>query len=210
MLFKSDRCRNPACPNPGAMEGRVPCLFCFGMATYCCEECAWADYHEHQVECSLVQRRAIRSGNPQKARQKQVTTKGFQTLVTFVIKSESEEKLKESVFFIRLPADPQERLTRDHPVKRVARNGMAHKMRGSLAMTETLRRLLQHQITTRDHPHPYIYFVAYPPDMSFAFFVSFPYDEKADVPPHAELIPCPCELHKGRTQESSGALQTGQ
>lgn len=198
-VLKEDFCTKPGCAK--AMEHRVPCLACFGQASYCCTDCLWEDYHEHNFECMKAQRRAFGGSKPIPIlRQKQVASGGFRKLIQKVVKEIDRKTLLESLLFVRLPIDPHGKITADHPIKKIARNECVKSMSKNLCLREVYRRWIQHVQASEDVA-PYLYFFAYPPDFSFTFMTAIPFEaqEKFDeaLEPTHNFIACPCTLHSG-------------
>lgn len=176
---------------------RVPCLKSFGRVAYCSADCMDADYPDHHFEAVKIFREVMRGPKTQmQLRQKQLASQGYKRLVQNVIKHSDRSTLIDNVFLVRLPDNAEDKLTADHPVKKVPRAGCAHKMTLSVMFTEAWKRWTKHLIKHRgDDEPPYLYFWAYPPDLSFVFITSIPYEEveKFDesLPPESEFVAFP-------------------
>lgn len=198
-VLKEDGCINPTCSKK--MEYRVPCLSCFGQVGYCCTDCMWSDYHDHNFECMQAQRKAIHGKRSIPIlRQKQVASGGFRKLIQKVVREIDRKTLLESLLFIRLPIDPHGKITSDHAIKKIPRTECVQLMSKNLCLREVYRRWIRH-VQAADDVAPYLYFFAYPPDFSFTFMVAIPFEaqEKFDeaLEPTHNFIPCPCTMHSG-------------
>ena len=204
-VLKTDVCGYPDCHKP-MEDRRFPCLACFGSISYCSEDCMWNDYSAHHRECTLRIKQATKNRKRIiDLRRKQLQKKGFTELVTHVMKNLDRDTLLENLMFIRMPIDPTEKITRDQKVKRVPRSGAAHVLVKNGCFQAAWKAWLKHLNANSDGT-PHVYFLAYPPDTSFVFIVSVPYEtdnkdrvktDASDVEPMLEYIPCPCRMHSG-------------
>jgi len=195
--------KSDACAKCGQqpMASRMPCLDCFGETAYCSEECMWDNYCDHRQTCIATQCRAIRATKPlPELRTKQIKGASFQKLLRHVVQNVDRKTLLENIMFIRLPDNPAAKFAKDHPVKRVPREGAAAIMVKNVCLRETARRWLRHVAGARG-VSPYLYFFAYPLDYSFCFMMAVPYEEQEKfdeaLTPTTDFVICPCATHSG-------------
>ena len=160
-----------------------------------------AHYSVHRRFCIGDQCRAIRGAKPlPELRTKQIKHASFQRLLRHVVQNVDRKTLLESLIFIRLPQNPAHKFAKDHPVKRVPRDGAAKVMSHNCCLREASKRWLRHVAGARD-VSPYLYFFAYPVDFSFVFMMAVPYEEQEKfdeaLTPTTDFIICPCEMHSG-------------
>jgi hypothetical protein len=200
--LRGDACAYPECPGNFQVDGnltqRQPCLKCFGGESYCCEECMWEDFPDHNFACGQVMRSILKNKvRMAEQRQKQMSEgRGYPDLLKHIIMNTDGATLINSLFFVRLPFDTKEKIKTTHSVKLVKRNECAAKMLRNACLQETYRAWTKHlRKNTTDH----IYFFAYPPDFSFVCMTAVPYEEQErfdeSLQPTIELVACPCSLH---------------
>ena len=151
------------------------------------------DYPDHHYSAMVEFRRVTRGPTPQiKLRQRQLQSTGYKKLLQHLITRLDRKVLLDHVFLVRLPLEATHKIKIDHPVKRVPRAGCAKKMLSSGLFREAWTRWAK-ELSRTEGPHIYIW--AYPPDMSFVFTTSIPFDAQgqydADQLPKSEMIPYP-------------------
>ena len=194
----SDVCGYPGCAVPESERTvRIPCLKSFGRVAYCCQRCMDLDYPDHHFEAMQIFREVTRGEKTQvQLRQKQLASQGYKRLIQNIIEHVDRTSLLNNIFLIRLPDDAAAKIRKDHPVKRVPRQGCAPKMLKSAMFTEAWKKWTKHLVRNRgDDAPPFLYFWAYPPDLSFVFLTSVPYEEQEkfdeSLPPESEFVPYP-------------------
>lgn len=200
-VLNEDCCHNKQCPNhlPSKMLSRVPCLSCFGWVSYCSEVCMWDNYKTHHFECSRKQGEILRADKCIFLKRQKQLNRGYGDLLRHIIMKVDRNILLDNLFFIRLPGDTSVKVKTDHPLKKIPRFGCAGKLIKNICLQAAWKKYTKHILMKRDNDVPYIYFFAYPPDMSFTFLSCIPYDETErfdeNLQPDIEIIHCPCCLH---------------
>lgn len=151
------------------------------------------DYPDHHYTAMLEFRKVTRNATPQiKLRQRQLQSTGYKKLLQHMITRVNRKELLNNVFLVRLPIDATAKIKTDHPIKRVPRAGCAKKMISS-AFREAWSKWTK-EVSESDG-RPTIYVWAYPPDMSFVFTTSIPFEEngqyESDELPKTQFIPYP-------------------
>ena len=154
-------------------------------------------YPDNHFSAMQIFRRVTSNKKTQiQLRQRQLASHGYKRLLQQLIEHSTREALLQNLFLIRLPDDASSKLEQGHAVKKVARSGCASKMLSSAVFAAAYKKWIQHvQRTNKDESPPYLYFWAYPPDLSFVFLTYVPFEEteKFDesLPPVSEFVPHP-------------------
>jgi len=200
-VLTGDVCARTGCDKP--VKGRVPCLDCMGDVSYCSEKCLWDHYPDHHFHCIKKLCELTRSHTTLLEQRKRQLgpRRGFTALMGHIIKNVEQDKLLSSLFFVRLPYDTTQKMGHDYPVKRIDRRGCLTQLKDNAVLRDTWKAYIRHVRASIDLP-PFLYFFAYPPDMSFVFMTAVPFEEQERfdeaLQPQMELIPCPCIVHTPR------------
>lgn len=134
------------------------------------------DYPDHHFTAMTEFRRITRNPVSQiKYRQRQLQSAGYKKLLQDLITKTDRKTLLESFFLVRLPIEATDKIRKGHPIKRVPQAGCAKKMLSSALFREAWSRWAK-EASRAEVPHIHIW--AYPPDMSFVFTTSIPFDEE--------------------------------
>jgi len=208
-----DRCQSDECPQHlrrGELVRNVPCLLCFGRASYCCQDCLDMDYvNGHRRACKIQFRSTTRPGKTvMDHRVQQIMSTGFTDLVQHIVENLAGPKLCTNLVLVRLPGDPTAALTRRHPVHLVPRAEVGGRMATTPLFTAVYRRYLERCVLHRAETVPRVYVLVYPPDSLFCYILSFPFGKGVNLrrsKPDTDLIRCPCLLHTGGPPSAPGA-----
>lgn len=182
------------------MVERLPCVRCMGSISYCSVKCKKEDYPDHFLPCKVALSKLLagRGAEIHNRRQRQMQKKGgFDRLAQNLVANLAPAQVKEELYFVRLPYNPEQKMQRDHPIKHISRRDAALEMTRTAVMLKAYKSYMDHFLRHRDTTHLYMF--VHPPDLSFCAMVVVPYapDKTYDSSAHAESDTsiCPCPIH---------------
>jgi len=182
-VLKSDECEH--CKKPIEFQ-RIPCLTCFGFASYCSDDCMAKGYHIHNFECGKTYRRVVKSKGQFFAQRWQQcgARKGMPALLRQLAESVGQDS-NSNIYLIRLPTDPSEKIPLHHPIKQVLRSEWRALALQTPCFDAAWRAFIRMASTNSQR----LFVVVYASDLSFASLIA------VGEPPIVQNIPCPCSVH---------------